>query len=67
MEQNQNINEHVQLREVKIEDILPRDEIEVNMEKIGALLSGKKCSSRGRLEVSARRWCDRLLFTNLLK
>ena len=39
---NQNINEHVQLREVKIEDLLPRDEIEVNMEKVGALLSGKK-------------------------
>ena len=39
---NQNINEHVQLREVKIEDLLPRDEIEVDMEKVGALLSGKK-------------------------
>lgn len=42
MEQNQNINGHVQLCEVKIEDLLPRDEIEVNMEKVGALLSGKK-------------------------
>lgn len=39
---NQNINEHVQLREVKIEDLLPRDEIEVDMEKVDALLSGKK-------------------------
>ena len=27
---------------MKIEDLLPRDEIEVNMEKVGALLSGKK-------------------------
>ena len=28
--------------EIKIEDLLPRDEIEVNMEKVGALLRGKK-------------------------
>lgn len=27
---------------MKIEDLLPRDEIEVDMEKVGALLSGKK-------------------------
>lgn len=40
--EHQNVNEHVQLREVKIEDLLPRDEIEVDMEKVGALLSGKK-------------------------
>lgn len=32
----------MQLREVKIEDLLPRDEIEVDMEKVDALLSGKK-------------------------
>ena len=32
----------VQMREIKIEDLLPRDEIEVNMEKVGALLRGKK-------------------------
>ena len=32
----------VQLRKVNIEDLLPRDEIEVDMEKVGALLRGKK-------------------------
>lgn len=37
-----NPNEAVQMREVKIEDLLPRDEIEVDMEKVGALLRGKK-------------------------
>ena len=30
------------MREIEIEDLLPRDEIEVNMEKVGALLRGKK-------------------------
>lgn len=39
---HQDVNEHVQMREVKIEDLLPRDEIQVDMEKVGALLSGKK-------------------------
>ena len=38
----QNIKESVQLREVKIEDLLPRDEIQVDMESVGALLRGKK-------------------------
>ena len=38
----QNIKESVQLREVKIEDLLPRDEIQVDMESVGALLKGKK-------------------------
>ena len=33
---------HQQLREVEIEDLLPRDEIEVNMNAIGALLKGKR-------------------------
>ena len=33
---------NIQMREVKIEDLLPRDEIQVDMEKVGALLSGKK-------------------------
>lgn len=30
------------MREIKIEDLLPREEIEVNMEKVGELLHGKK-------------------------
>ena len=34
--------EKVLLREVKIEDLLPREEIQVDMEKVGALLRGKK-------------------------
>lgn len=37
-----NPNKAVQMREIEIEDLLPRDEIEVNMEKVGALLRGKK-------------------------
>ena len=32
----------MQVREVSIEDLLPRDEIQVDMESVGALLSGKK-------------------------
>lgn len=39
---DQNVNERVQLREVKIEDLLPRDEIKVDMDSVGALLRGKK-------------------------
>lgn len=33
---------HSQLKEVKIEDLLPRDEIEVDMEAIGTMLRGKR-------------------------
>lgn len=33
---------HTQLKEVEIEDLLPRDKIEVDMETIGKLLNGKK-------------------------
>ena len=40
--QHANENKSIQMREVKIEDLLPRDEIQVDMEKVGALLSGKK-------------------------
>ncbi len=32
---------HQQLREVEIEDLLPREKIEVNMDVIGAMLTGK--------------------------
>ncbi len=39
---HQDMKEKMQMREVKIEDLLPRDEIQVDMEKVGALLSGKK-------------------------
>ena len=35
-----NLN-HTQLKEVEIEDLLPRDKIEVDMEAIGKLLTGK--------------------------
>lgn len=40
--QHPNEKKNIQMREVKIEDLLPRDEIQVDMEKVGALLSGKK-------------------------
>ena len=40
--QHPNEKKSIQMREVKIEDLLPRDEIQVDMEKVGALLSGKK-------------------------
>ena len=33
---------HTQLKEVDIEDLLPRDKIVVNMEAVGALLTGQK-------------------------
>ena len=33
---------HETLREVEIEDLLPREKIEVDMEKIGAMLAGKR-------------------------
>lgn len=39
---HQDPKEKVQLREVKIEDLLPRDEIQVDMESVGALLRGKR-------------------------
>ena len=39
---HKDVNERVQMREVKIEDLLPRDEIQVDMESVGALLRGKK-------------------------
>ena len=33
---------HTNLKEVDIEDLLPREKIEIDMDKVGALLSGKK-------------------------
>lgn len=39
---NQDPQGKVGLREVKIEDLLPREEIQVDMDSVGALLSGKK-------------------------
>ena len=39
---NKDYKEKVVLREINIEDLLPRDEIQVDMEKVGALLRGKK-------------------------
>lgn len=44
---HQSADEKVQLREVKIEDLLPRDEIQVDMESVGALLRGKKVMITG--------------------
>ena len=39
---NQDSQEKVSLREVKIEDLLPREEIQVDMDSVGALLHGKR-------------------------
>lgn len=39
---HQNPKDKVQMREVKIEDLLPRDEIQVDMDSMGMLLKGKK-------------------------
>ena len=33
---------HESLREVEVEDLLPRDKIEIDMDKVGELLTGKK-------------------------
>ena len=34
--------QHEALREVEVEDLLPRDKIEIDMDKVGELLTGKK-------------------------
>lgn len=39
---NQDPQDEVGLREVKIEDLLPREEIQVDMDSVGALLRGKR-------------------------
>ena len=46
---------NVQVREVSIEDLLPRDEIQVDMESVGALLSGKKVLITGSIGMTAKR------------
>ena len=33
---------HVMLKEVEIEDLLPRDKIEIDMDKVGGMLTGKR-------------------------
>lgn len=40
--EHQKVNGKVKMRELKIEDLLPRDEIQVDMDSVGALLRGKK-------------------------
>lgn len=40
--QEWNRNEQQQLKEVSIEDLLPRDEISIDMESVGAMLQGKR-------------------------
>ena len=39
---NKTALDHTQLKEVGIEDLLPRDEIEIDMDAVGKLLCGKK-------------------------
>ena len=40
--QEWNRNEQQQIKEVSIEDLLPRDEISIDMESVGAMLHGKR-------------------------
>lgn len=40
--QEWNRNEQQQLKEVSIEDLLPRDEISIDMESVGAMIHGKR-------------------------
>ena len=40
--QEWNRNEQQQLKEVSIEDLIPRDEISIDMESVGAMLHGKR-------------------------
>lgn len=40
--QEWNRNEQQQLKEVSVEDLLPRDEISIDMESVGAMLHGKR-------------------------
>lgn len=40
--QEWNRNEQLQLKEVSIEDLLPRDEISIDMESVGSMLHGKR-------------------------
>lgn len=45
--QEWNRNEQQQLKEVSIEDLLPRDEISIDMESVGAMLHGKRILTTG--------------------
>lgn len=62
-----NPNKAVQMREIEIEDLLPRDEIEVNMEKVGALLRGKKVLITGSAGSIGSEMVARLPITNRQK
>lgn len=42
-----NVNEVQQLKEVSIEDLLPRDEISIDMESVGMMLRGKRIMITG--------------------
>ena len=42
-----NVNEVQQLKEVSIEDLLPRDEISIDMESVGMMLRGKRLMITG--------------------
>lgn len=50
---------YTQLKEVNVEDLLPRDKIEVDMEAIGRLLRGRRIMITGRPAVSVRKWSVR--------
>lgn len=48
--QEWNRNEQQQLKEVSIEDLLPRDEISIDMESVGSMLHGKRILITGSAE-----------------
>lgn len=54
-----------QLHEIEIEDLLPRDKIEVDMNAIGAMLKGKRVLITGAAGSIGSEWCARWLFTSL--
>lgn len=45
--QEWNVNEQQQLKEVSIEDLLPRDEISIDMDSVGKMLKGKRIMITG--------------------
>lgn len=54
--QEWNRNEQQQLKEVSIEDLLPRDEISIDMESVGAMLHGKSILITGSAGSIGSEW-----------
>lgn len=54
--QEWNRNEQQQLKEVSIEDLLPRDEISIDMESVGSMLHGKRILITGSAGSIGSEW-----------